>query len=72
MKIHINPSIVLFLIGTTGLLFTFVDNTGGKSSKIPLAIMFIFIMGLGILLQALPKENIDGIFGETDRPRGFG
>ena len=68
----INPALVIFLFGVGGLLFTFVEGSGQIGSKIPLTIFFMFIMAVGIILQALPKDKLDDTFGEMETRQDFG
>jgi len=60
------------MFGVVGLIFSFTDDAGQIGSKIPLTIFFIFIMCVGITLQMLPKEWLEGVVGEVGPPREFG
>ncbi len=72
MKININPAVIIYILGISGLMFTLVDDTGEIGSKIPLSIFFIIIIGLGIVVQLTPKETLAGEYGESETSRGFG
>ena len=74
MKWNFEPNwaLVIFVFGFMGLFVSFVDGQSeGIGSKIPLAIFFIFVMSIGIILQMLPKEFFEAVYGESDDPGGF-
>lgn len=72
MKFNIKPSIIIFVLGFGGLVFTLVDDYGEIGSKIPIAIFFIVIMSIGIIVEMKSKDKSNEIFGEIESPRKFG
>ncbi len=72
MKFNIAPGMIIFVLGFCGLTFCLIDNSGEIGGKVPIALFFIVIMIIGILLHLTPKETVDGVFGEVEKPRGFG
>ena len=71
MKFNVRPGVVIFVLGFCGLVFSLIDNSGEIGSKIPLSLFFISIIIVGIVLERAPKDRIDDVFGEVERPRGF-
>ena len=69
MKFKLNPALVIYILGLTGLLFTFVDGSGEIGSKIPLSLFFIVVIILGIIIQMTPKDQLEGEYGEHHNAR---
>jgi len=72
MEFKINPAIIIFILGIGGLIFLSLDDSGEIGSKIPIALLFVFIIIIGIIIQISPEDKINGIFGEVDVKREFG
>ena len=72
MKFKIDPIIFIYLLGLTGLMFTFIDDSGEMGSKVPLSLFFIVVIIIAIVIQVAPKDRVDGIFGEVESSRDFG
>ncbi len=68
-KINISPGMIVFILGFCGLVFLLVENTGEIGSKIPLAVFFIFIICLGVIIEMMPQDKLDDMFGEVEGGR---
>lgn len=63
---------IIFVLGFFGLVISLAEGPEEIGSKVPLALFFTFIMGIGIFLEAKMKGNDPEIFGEMESKRGFG
>lgn len=63
---------VIFVLGFIGLVVSLAEGPEEIGSKVPLALLFIFIMGFGIFVEAKMKDNAYDQFGEMEGNRGFG
>lgn len=72
MKINISPGMIIFILGFSGLVICLAEGNGEIGSKVPLALFFTFILGLGVFVDIKMKENNSDVFGEIESPRGFG
>ena len=71
-KINISPGMVVATLGLFGLTFSLIDTSGEIGSKIPLSLFFMFILVVGLIYEATPKDRLEGAFGEVQPGKGFG
>lgn len=72
MKINISPGMIIFILGFCGLVFSLAEGQEEIGSKIPLALFFLSIMGVGIAIYIKTTDNQYDTFGEMSSPREFG
>ena len=72
LKQLVTPGMVIFMLGFCGLVFLLIDDAGEIGSKIPMAVMFIFIILIGAFVEFYRGDMLDDTFGEKEAPRGFG
>lgn len=65
-KTNMSPGMIIFLLGFIALVFLLIEDTNEIGSKIPLAVFFIFIICMGVMIEMLPKDKFDGMFGEME------
>lgn len=70
-KINISPGMIIFILGFCALVLLLVEGTEEIGSKIPLAVFFIFIICLGVIVEMMPQDKMDELFGETEEGREF-
>jgi len=72
MKFSISPGMILFILGFTGLVISLAEGPEEIGSKIPLALFFLFIIGMGVFIEDKMKDSNADVFGEMEGSRGFG
>lgn len=69
--LNISPGVIISMMGVIGMAITFIEGSGFIGSKIPLTVFFLFIIILGILYEAYPKDKLNDVYGEIDGRRDF-
>lgn len=66
------PGILIAVLGFCGLAFNFIESSGSVGSKIPITLFFLAIMVIGIVLESIPSEKMDGFYGEVRGGERYG
>ncbi len=71
-KLNVSPGVVIFVLGFIGLVTSLAENSGQIGGKVPLALFFLFIIGMGIAIEIKLKKGDSDTFGEMESNKSFG